>query len=503
MNKRRLGIAVFSMLAAFTMITTGYGCHSSSHHDDPTSDISTDITGTPTVTPTTAAPGVEDIGDVVENKEVYNPTSQVNIENTYTYFVQGFTVGDTGLDSSIVKYKLMRYDAGVACETGKAVEPEEVEISLTGSGELQLQNPYHIAGYVDNKSNDDPSDDVLYLAITDLGTNKAVYLLDFGKRDMNDAKTHWKPEAKAVNLLTCNTGLATQQPLTCTFDNKNVFWTDYTDEGKVLYCSFTDTVAKKKAEYCGIAVQGLSYPAVVTTTGGPFGAVSCQSDNRVALFKINVNDTDIAQTYPLDFRKPKECNYITPEDRYNSYLNPYDLKWISYGEGDNIQYYLLITSGLALNPYGRSASPADRSALWIYKNTAKGEGETGLSNISNDHYKMLVDQLNYAVSPFLSEVPTGYATRSYICYTSTGDPINPDNKDTRGSLNRVVYDFEKDAVVKNSDEQLLGDIEDPFGAIAFLGQEREFTIYTTHWNWKDASKNSSIKAIVNGPLPKD
>lgn len=503
-----LGIAIFSVLSAVSLSVIGCGGTGSGMgvlDPFPTGTHSTP-TGTSTPVPPTPDDPNDKAYDLVNTSALRNPVYQYVDDSNYVYTVQGFTVGGTGMSDQECKYRLLKYST-----TDKEADPQEVTIRIrngNGYSKGDLANPYYITGIIDSMGTaDDKADDHLYLAVTDLGTTKAVYLMDLGER-----KKGWN-EARAVNVFDCGTNLTATCPLTCSFGSSSfnrgedaintLFYTDYTGTGTVKFVAFdekifdngkpTDKLSGSVAN-CGNVFTGLTldYPAVVKASEGPWATVTCQGNNRVYFFANNNSLTAFKgdSKYPLA-DVPKYVNYIQPEDKNIDLQNPYDFAWtsgVTDNDGENNQY-LTIASGFALDKYGKPSSTYDKGALWIYKFDSKyADSLQNLRNNDGD-YTLILDKLQYPINVAFTN-PLDQSDKRYldIAYLTTGTSTNYNVKDLQGTLSFCRYDAKSKKIVNKSDVDLLEKIVDPFGLVALPGALKEGSypvqfLFTTHWNW--------------------
>ena len=512
-----LGIAIFSVLSAVSLSVIGCGGTGSGMgvlDPFPTSTHSTP-TGTSTPVPPTPDDPDNKVYDVVSTKDLRNPVYQYADDGNCVYTVQGFTVGGSGMSEQQCKYKLLKYNT-----TDKEADPQEITIKVRDGGgytKKDLANPYYITGIIDDKGTPDKKgDDHLYLAVTDLGTDKAVYLMDLGAREEG-----WN-KARAVNILKFSTGLGTTCPLTCSFGNSSynrnndaintIFFTDYAEDGNVKFVAFDETVFDKgkptdKIENnCGNVFNAgaLKYPAVVKADQGPWATVTCQGDNRIYFFANNKNKDAFSSgdsKYPLAMTNKKYVNYIEPEDKHSDLQNPYDFAWVSGvadDEGDD-SYYLAVASGFALDAYERSSSPDKKGALWIYKFSNKYAESLQNIYINDGDYTLILEKLQYPVNIAFTN-PINQNAKRYldIAYLTTGTSINYNKKDLQGTLSFCRYDVKSKKLVNKSDVSFLDKIVDPFGLIALPGDLAENSypvqfLFTTHWNWGgDLTEKSHI-----------
>ena len=508
MVRHGLGIAIFSVLSAVSLSVIGCGGTGSGMgvlDPFPTGTHSTP-TGTSTPVPPTPDDPNDKAYDLVNTSDLRNPVYQYVDDSNYVYTVQGFTVGGAGMSDQECKYRLLKYST-----TDKEADPQEVTIRIrngNGYSKGDLANPYYITGIIDSMGTaDDKADDHLYLAVTDLGTTKAVYLMDLGER-----KKGWN-EARAVNVFDCGTNLTATCPLTCSFGSSSfnrgedaintLFYTDYTETGTVKFVAFdekifdngkpTDKLSGSVAN-CGNVFTGLTlnYPAVVKASEGPWATVTCQGDNRVYFFANNNSLTAFKgdSKYPLA-NVPKYVNYIQPEDINIDLQNPYDFAWtsgVTDNDGENNKY-LTIASGFALDKYGKASSTYDKGALWIYKFDSKYADS--LQNLRNNdgEYTLILDKLQYPINVAFTN-PLDQSDKRYldIAYLTTGTSTNYNVKDLQGTLSFCRYDAKSKKIVNKSDVDLLEKIVDPFGLVALPGALKEGSypvqfLFTTHWNW--------------------
>ncbi len=520
MVRHGLGIAIFSVLSAVSLSVIGCGGTGSGMGVLEPFPTGTSSTPTGTSTPVPPTPDEPDnvAYDVVNNKDLRNPVYQYVDDSNNVYTVQGFTVGATGMSDQQCKYRLLKYST-----TDKEADPQEVTINIRnangGYTKGDLANPYYITGIIDSMGTvEDRTDDRLYLAVTDLGTTKAVYLMDLGARAEG-----WK-EARAVNVFDCGTNLKATCPLTCSFGSSSfnreedaintLFYTDYSDTGTVKFIAFdekifnngkpTDKLSGNVAN-CGNVFTDLTlnYPAVIKANEGPWVTVTCQGNSRVYFFANNDSLTDFKgdSKYPLA-NVPKYVNYIQPENAHLDLQNPYDFAWasgVADNEGEESQY-LTIASGFALDKYGKASSAYDKGALWIYKFDSTKYADS-LQNLRNNdgEYTLILDELQYPVNVTFTN-PLDQSDKRYldIAYLTTGTSTSYNVKDLRGTLSFCRYDAKSKKLVNKSDVDLLEKIADPFGLVALPGTLAESSypvqfLFTTHWNWNiDFTEKSHI-----------
>lgn len=514
-----LGIAIFSVLSAVSLSVIGCGGTGSGMGVLDPFPTGTRSTPTGTSTPVPPTPDVPDnkAYDVVKTGDLRNPVYQYVDDSNCVYTVQGFTVGGAGMSDQQCKYRLLKYST-----TDKEADPQEITIEIRNGSTYtkgDLENPYYITGIIDDMGTaDDKTDDHLYLAVTDLGTSKAVYLMDLGAREAG-----WN-KAKAVNLFTCGNELVATRPLTCSFGSSSfnrgenaintLFYTDYTETGTVKFVAFDENIFKngKLADLggnianCGNVFSGLtlSYPAVIKANEGPWVTVTCQGDNKIYFFANNTSLTAFKgdSSYPLgNDTNSKYINYIQPETKYNNLQNPYDFAWtsgVTDNDGENSQY-LVISSGFALDKFNRASSASDKGALWIYKFDSKYADS--LQNLRNHdgEYTLILDKLQYPVNVAFTN-PSTQSDKRYldIAYLTTGTSINHNVDDLEGTLSFCRYDAKNKKLVNKSDVDLLDKIVDPFGLVVLTGQSAETSyptqfLFTTHWNWdSDFTEKSHI-----------
>lgn len=514
-----LGVAIFTVLSAVSLSVIG--CGGSGSGMGVLDPFPTGTRSTPTGTTTPVPPGPVDptnkVYDVVSTKDLHNPVYQYVDDSNSVYVVQGFVAtGGVGLSDQQCKYRLLKYNT-----TDQGADPTEIEIKFRNdNGTYQkgdLNNPFYITGIVDDKGTvEDKTDDELYLAVTDLGSTKAVYLMNLGAR-----KDGWT-EAKAVNLFKCGTGLEATVPLTCSFGSTSynradgavntIFYTDYQENGTVKFVAFDDTIFKdgkptdKVTIPCGNVFDAspLKYPAVVKAGQGPWAAVTCQGDNKIYFFANNNSEDAYRNSetqYPLAMTAKKYVNYIEPEDKNIDLQNPYDFTWVSNvtdsdGEGN---YYLAITSGFALDGFGKASSADDKGALWIYKFDNKYVDSLQNLYTHDGEYTLILDKLQYPVNLTVTN-PTDQDSKRYIdlAYLTTGTSSKYNVKDLQGTLSFCRYDANSKKLVNKSDVDILEKLVDPFGLIALTGQAGTDSypvqfFFTTHWNWSaDQTEKSHI-----------
>ena len=518
MVRHGLGIAIFSVLSAVSLSVIGCGGTGSGMgvlDPFPTGTRSTP-TGTSTPVPPTPDDPDDKAYDIVNTSDLRNPVYQYVDDSNNVYTVQGFTVGGAGMSDQQCKYRLLKYST-----TDKEADPQEVTIKIrNGNGYTKgdLANPYYITGIIDSMGTaDDKTDDHLYLAVTDLGTTKAVYLMDLGAR-----KEGWK-EARAVNVFNCGTNLAATCPLTCSFGSSSfnrgddaintLFYTDYTETGSVKFVAFDEKIFDNgrladlggSLTNCGnvFAELALNYPAVIKASEGPWVTVTCQGDNKIYFFANNNSLTAFRgdSKYPLAATAKKYVNYIQPEDKNIDLQNPYDFAWtsgVTDNEGEDNQY-LTIASGFALDKYGRASSPDNKGALWIYKFDSKYTDSLQNLQTNDGEYTLILDKLQYPVNVTFTN-PLDQSDKRYldIAYLTTGTSTNYNIDDLRGTLSFCRYDAKNKKLVNKSDIDLLEKIVDPFGLVALTGQASETSypvqfLFTTHWNWgSDFTEKSHI-----------
>jgi len=507
--KHKLGIAIFSILSGVCLYAVGCGGSGSGMgvlQPFPTSTVHPTSTSTSTPEPPPDPGNADNFNIFKDSKSIFNPTRQVICQG-YTYAVQGFVAGGTGLDNQTVKYKLFRYNPD--CSKLLPSKMEELEITVKDSSDhssdLSLANPFWIDARVDGGATEAIDDDILYLAITDIGTKRCVYVADMGKR--SDGWT--KGTARDVNA---NNNTTCAVPLTCSLGDSLVYWVDYVEEGKVVAYSYKDIADKKSPTWCGTAIGGLSYPAVIDAHG-PWGAVSCQGDDKVCLFKMNDGESqkDLAGNYPL-LTVGEDLAFIYAEEA--SFISPFDLAWTLINDPknhDQLTYFLAITSGLTVEGYGPASQPADKGALWLFKDITAGETNPSLEEVnknSNNKYKLLLSGLQYPVSPTF---PGSYDSgRKYIdiVFAQTGRANLPKSDATPGSIEFVRYDPSKEKIDRNWTQTVLDDLVDPFSVYIETNKEQQLrqetgkdditaVFYNYGWNYgTDTSENSAFWAYI-------
>lgn len=508
--KHGLGIAIFSVLSALTLSVLGCGGSGEGMgvlDPYPTSSPTAGPTVSPTPPEPTPDPEKISTYDVVINKRnVYNPTRQF-MAGDFTYVVQGFVPAGAGLDdTSPIKYRLMRYYSD--SNKGHAVvAPQEVVVELRGSsgtGTLNLQNPFWLAGKVSPGANGSlgDDDDVLYLGVTDLGSTRGVYVISLGTR-----KDGWS-KGIARNALNGKTEVASSNPLTCDFDDVSIFWTDCVEDGKVCHYSYDKIESKTTPDYCHIVLSGLNYPAVINMQG-PWGAVSCQGDDRVALFaKSNPSKPDKDYLNPLAIGE--NLAFLNP----STYANhcPFDLTWTQALDPDNgnkLTSYLAVTSGLTIEGVGPVAQAKDKGAIWLYKDN----GASDLKDVTGSKavYNRIIDGLQYPVSicfPYEEKAvkldDNGKPVWPYLdmIYARTGSSSLPKNPETPGSIEFLRYSLSKGKVDTSKTKAIYSGLNDPFHIVlnsAINNDENHTSIlFTSGWNWgTDTSDSGNIQGIAN------
>ncbi|MGM9998165.1 MAG: hypothetical protein ACI38Q_02035 [Candidatus Bruticola sp.] len=506
MVRHGLGIAIFSVLSAVSLSVIGCGGSGSGMGVLDPFPTNTSIAPTSTTTPEPPGPPepvVEELYDVLANREIHNPTYQYIDDEDNIYVLQGFFARGSGFSSQQCKYRLIKYGVGA-----KESEPQEVPVRFRTGGTTfdknnTFENPFYITGMVnDSNTAGNPDDDVLYLAVTDLGTKKAVYLLNLGAR-----ADGWN-EAKAVNVFDYGTGLTSTCPLTCSFGRTSfsheenavntLFWTDYVENGTVKFIAFEEDFLEKTSlkdeNHLGIAVSGLNYPAMINAAAGPYVTVGCQGDGKIYFFVNNKTEDDLRSSdhkYGTGLTNPKYINYITPESKYSDRLNPYDLVWIDNVEDNDGagSKYLAISSGFALDSYGRATKSDTDGALWIYKYNTKYDDGLDNLRVNDSEYDMILDKLQYPVNLSLTN-PSVEDSKHYLdfAYLTTGTTLLYNSDLLRGTLSFVRYDAKSKKIVNKSNVDLLDRLVDPFGLIAYPSKE-DGNVYpiqfffTTHWNW--------------------
>ncbi len=503
MVRHGLGIAIFSVLSAVSISLIGCGDSGESVVGiEPFPTSTSTSTAGPTVDPTvhpTETPTSTTATSILVNDKIYNPTKQFMDDQKGIYVVQGFVPGGTGLDDGLCTFKLFKYEAGAGA-LGVKAEPTVLDVKLKGAGDLHLDNPFWVDGTVDDLGDTDAGNDKLYLAVTDLGSPSAVYLIDMGARSEG-----WTA-GTAVNVFDYGTtSLATSVPLTCSFDLAGcLFWTDYSEStsgGSVKYVTYKDFLDYDSARHCGTAVFGLSYPAVIDARG-PVAAVSCQGNNQVCLFRAGVAEADLEKCYGtgLSYENVRYCNYITPEASASSLLNPFDVKWITALEGDSFSSYLVIDSGLTMSQYGLASSPDNGGALWIYR--YDDDGTYDLTNLreTNPYYGLLLDNLQYpnSIACTMGAVPG--STSLDIFYCCGGNSVLYNQNGLPGTINVCRYDLMTNRLVDSYTQVIERDVEDPFGLLIegySQASEAVNLVYTTHWNWGGEGKKGEVRAVRN------
>ncbi|MGM9992302.1 MAG: hypothetical protein ACI376_05590 [Candidatus Bruticola sp.] len=506
MVRHGLGIAIFSVLSAVSLSVIGCGGSGSGMGVLDPFPTNTSIAPTSTTTPEPPAPPEpvqDELYDALANRDIHNPTYQYLDDEDNIYTLQGFYAGGSGLSSQQCKYRLIKYSIG-----SKEEEPKEVPVRFrvgnnTFDKNNTFENPFYITGMInDSNTPNNPDDDILYLAVTDLGTKKAVYLMSLGSR-----ADGWN-EAKAVNVFDYGTALSTTCPLVCSFGRQSfsheenavntLFWTDYVENGTVKFIAFEEDFLEKTSlkdeNHLGIAVSGLNYPSMINASSGPYATVSCQGDGRIYLFVNNRTEDDLRSSdhkYGTGLTNPKFINYITPENRYSDRLNPYDLVWIKNVEDNDGagNQYLAISSGFALDCYGRATKSATDGALWIYKYKTRYDETLDNLRVNDPEYEMILDNLQYPVSLNLTN-PLNDDQKRYLdlAYLTTGTTTLYNNPQLKGTLSFVRYDAKSKKIVNKSNIDILDKLVDPFGLISYPSDEVDGQypvqfMFTTHWNW--------------------
>ncbi|MBQ7502697.1 hypothetical protein IJT93_08300 [bacterium] len=472
----------------------------------PTSTVHPTSTSTVEPTPTPEPETAEHFNIFPrDSKKVFNPVRQVYCEDT-VFAVQGFVAGGTGLDNQTVKYKVFKYNPD--CSQLLPSKIEELDITVKNSSgrtsDLNLTNPFWIDARVSDGETDGLDDDILYLAITDLGSNRCVYVVDMGMRSDGWTKGTAR-DVNANNATTCSV------PLTCSLGIDMVYWVDYTEEGKVVAYSYKDIADKSEPTWCGTAIGGLSYPAVVDAHG-PWGAVTCQGDEKICLFKMNQGDNqkDLAGDYPL-LTTGEALAFIYPENA--SYKCPFDLAWTHVNDPKNNYkdtYFLTITSGLTVEGYGPASQPADQGALWLFKDITD-QANPSLEEVnknSNNKYKLLVSGLQYPVSPTFPGAYDSGRKNLDIIFAQTGRASYPKSDATPGSIEFVRYDLSKEKIDRNWTQTAVKDLKDPFSVFINTSKEEKLraetqnenitaVYYNYGWNYgTDTSDNGAFWAYV-------
>lgn len=523
--KHGLGIAIFSVLASVSLAIVGCGGSGSGMgvlEPYPTGGPGGQGgSGGGTPRPP-RPPEAGSAYEVLESNKLYNPIAQVYApELDKVFFVQGFSLTNTQIPESELEYRLMSYDPRDGSD-GNLAKAQEVKFIFRDQNNQEerdwkgLQSPYGIAYTYDNMGTEDASDDRFYLGITDVGTTKRVYLLEFRK----DKEGQW--EGKAKDILTSG-GMSSSYPLNCAFDQNLLFWTDYTG-GKVCAFSFRDFVWENDTNdviWNKDVIARLQFPAAIKTDG-PVGAVTCQGDNKIVLFKINQpaadlekqnenNWTDGEHGYPLQTDGPWR-NYILPEDKYEStYNRAFDLAWTQVtGEGETgANYYLVATSGNTLPASSLSDSSKDNGTLWIYDASAyikyDNAGELDLEDLrqvtDSAEYKLLLEDLAFPVNPCFPRQAAQTWENPYIdiAFLTTGSATSPDNHETLGAINLVRYNWQTKSVEEGFTQTVIDKLEDPFALIVnpvFNQLDSLAFLYVTHWNW--SYKTNTGGKLENG-----
>lgn len=520
-----LGIAIFSVLSAVSLSVIGCGGTGSGMgvlDPFPTGAPSTSP-GTSTPVPPAPYDPTDKVNDVVATGDLRNPVYQYVDDGKNVYTVQGYTATTSGMNDQQCKYRLLKYKT-----TDNNATPQEIEIEIRNADNNNytkgdLANPYYITGIIDDYGTaEDKGDDHLYLAITDLGTANALYLMDLGAR-----QDGWN-KAKAINVFNCGSDLKPNSLLTCSFGStkfnrgqdaiNTLFYTDYSDTtGAVRYVVFDENFFKdakltdklSDSDKCGIALSNLNYPAVVKANEGPWATVTCQGDSKVYFFANNTTKADYEKkerAYPLTGQDNKYFNFIKPENKNIDLQNPYDFAWTSgvAEDGGDENYYLTIASGFTPKTT-RASSPSDKCGLWMYKfNAAKYKDSLKNLNTNDGDYTLIDDLANekspYPVNITFTNNSSEQNDKRYldIAYLTTGTAsINSQNdKELRGKLKFCRYDVKNKKLIEKSKADLLTKIEDPFGLIALpgtLGTEsyKVQFLFTTHWNWPATATEKS------------
>ncbi|MBQ7528968.1 hypothetical protein IJT10_03580, partial [bacterium] len=345
-------------------------------------------------------------------------------------------------------------------------------------------------------------DDILYLGITDLGSSRGVYVISMGKRVDGWSK------GIARNALNGKAEVASTNPLTCDFDDVSIFWTDCVEEGKVCHYSYDKLESKTTPDYCHIVVSGLNYPAVINMQG-PWGAVSCQGNDRLVLFaKSDAFHPDKDYLSPLVLGE--KLAFLSPSS-YDNHC-PFDLTWTQALDPDNgnkLTSYLAITSGLTIEGVGPASQAKDKGAIWLYKDS----GASDLKDVTGSKatYSKLIDGLQYPVSicfPYEDKATqldgSGKPLWPYLdmIYASTGSSILPKDPETPGSIEFLRYNLSRGKVDTGKTKTVFNNISDPFHVILnnAISNDNNHTsiLFTSGWNWgTDTSSNGNIQGIAN------